>query len=263
MDLHQALFRFMYTFEYPSSKSKYFTKIHKPLCYTLKLIFVHFGCILQLISLFTSDSIREFSNVIYVGSIWVNIVVKDIVFIVKKRQIIEIWHQLDDNDFKARTNNEFRYVVDFLCVSTKALKLRYHMPFHFFCRCVEHASSAIFNINAFDISYVLPGLIYLITPFFIENLPLSLWTPFDQLANRPIYSTMYFVGCVIGAATFTVVICVNTIILLFLTFVNFNYHLLAERAHSLKCRKPRKNGAKDDTFSRMIELIKLHSKINR
>lgn len=111
--LHQTIFRYMNVLEF-RSESKLWAKFHGPLCYTLRALFVHSGCILQFLSLFTTQSIIELSTVLFVSPVWINISTKDIVFTVKKRKIIEIWQALGDDVYKAKTPDELKWVVQMM-----------------------------------------------------------------------------------------------------------------------------------------------------
>lgn len=97
----------MNVFEF-RSQSKVLLSIHGPILYTLRVIFLHLGCILQFSSVFTAGTVIEFSSILFVGIVWVNVAIKDIVFIVKKRELEELWLQLDDDDFRAETENELQ-----------------------------------------------------------------------------------------------------------------------------------------------------------
>lgn len=104
---HQRLFRFMNILDFETSSS-FWTKYHGPVLYIARGIFLHFASILQCISLFTCGSIIEFSTVLFVATIWVNISIKGICFVVKKREIVKLWQQLDDEEFKAKTIDDFQ-----------------------------------------------------------------------------------------------------------------------------------------------------------
>lgn len=106
-NVHQQMFRLLNIFVH-ETKSPFLATYHGPLVYTMKAIFLHFGCTLEIISLFTSESIIELSTVLFISSIWLNIAVKDIVFTAKKLEIIKLWQHLETDDFKAKQIDEFQ-----------------------------------------------------------------------------------------------------------------------------------------------------------
>lgn len=108
-DLHQSMFRFMNIFVY-QSESKVWTMFHDFFLFAIKVIFLYFGFVLQFFSLFTFKSVVELSTILFVGTVWFNISVKNTIFTVRKREIIDLWHQLNDDEFTAKTINEQRYV---------------------------------------------------------------------------------------------------------------------------------------------------------
>lgn len=109
--LHQSMFRYMNIFVY-QAESKVWTTIHDLFLFIIKAVFLYFGCVLQFFSLFTFKSVIELSTILFVGTVWFNISVKNTIFTVRKREIIKLWHQLDDDDFTAKNNNERRYVLN-------------------------------------------------------------------------------------------------------------------------------------------------------
>lgn len=106
---HQQKFRYMNIFVYHPD-SPFLKKYHGTILNTLRLIFVDFGCTLQFISLFTAGSVIELSTVLFLASNWVTVSLKDITFMRKKEDIYELWRQLDDDEFKVKTSDEFQYV---------------------------------------------------------------------------------------------------------------------------------------------------------
>lgn len=105
-NVHQRMFRILNIFDY-QSESPFWTKYHGPFICMLRAFFIYFGCTLQAVSVFKCSSIVELCTVLFVVSEWVNICVKDITFLVKKREIKDLWQQFDDNDFKAKTSGEY------------------------------------------------------------------------------------------------------------------------------------------------------------
>lgn len=110
--VHQRFFRFVNIFEH-QSKSPYWSKYHGPLLYVIRAIFLHFASVLQFISLFTCKSIIEVSNVLFVAPSWANITTKSLLFMVKKREILDLWQQLNDDDFKVKTSDDLQWVSIF------------------------------------------------------------------------------------------------------------------------------------------------------
>lgn len=110
--MYERLFRFMHVFEYQST-SKLWRIIHGPIFYLFIGAFPYGGGILLFLSLTTSESVIQVSQVLFIGAVWVNIWVKETIFILKKRKLVELWQQLGDDDFRAKTKNEFQLVLSF------------------------------------------------------------------------------------------------------------------------------------------------------
>lgn len=91
-------------------------------------------------------------------------------------------------------------------------------------------------------------------------LPLSLWTPFDQLAHFPVYVLMYTAENMIAFININLCICMNTYINLVFICLHFNYKLVGERVENV-------GGPhfeiKVDVYAQMIQVIELNLKTNR
>lgn len=107
--LFQRIFRLMNIFNH-ETESAFLSKYHGPIAYMLRWIFLHFASILQTISLFMCSSVVEVSTVLFIASSWLNMSFRDLLFMVKKRKVLELWHELDAEDFKVKTSAEFQLV---------------------------------------------------------------------------------------------------------------------------------------------------------
>lgn len=115
-------------------------------------------------------------------------------------------------------------------------------------------------INTLDMTYIVVLVFFAIAPFYIDRLPLSFWTPFDQYANIFIYMSMYVFQCICGVFTCGVCLCINIYVLFVLICLTFNYELLRERAG---CIGLRPGNTEIKTYAQMAGVVKLHLKINR
>lgn len=97
----------MHVFEY-RSKSKVWTAIHGAMVALWIGIFLYIGCILQLLSLTKAESVVEMSKILFIGAVWSNLLVKETVFMLKKRALVKLWQRLGDEDFRAKTKNELQ-----------------------------------------------------------------------------------------------------------------------------------------------------------
>lgn len=55
------------------------------------------------------QSVEQVTAIISLGSTYLNMVVKDFVFTLKRKNIEELWHRLEDDDFRVKTINELRW----------------------------------------------------------------------------------------------------------------------------------------------------------
>lgn len=69
---------------------------------------MYFGCTIQYMALLQYHAAKEISTILSVGTSYLNIVVKDVVFTLRRNDLQELWHRLGAADFKAKTINEFR-----------------------------------------------------------------------------------------------------------------------------------------------------------
>ena len=108
---------------------------------------------------------------------------------------------------------------------------------------------------------VLTSMVF--APICVNKLPLMLWTPFDQYESLSTYMAMYVLDTICATVIGLMVTCFNTYLLLVLVCLNFNYELLGERAARIGHQSSHKRGKQSETYGPMIELIKLHMKMNR
>lgn len=63
---------------------------------------------MQYLALLEYHVAEQISAILSVGTSYLNIVVKDLVFTFKQNNLEELWHRLEDDDFKAKTDDELR-----------------------------------------------------------------------------------------------------------------------------------------------------------
>lgn len=107
MQLHKRILTFLGLFEYHTD-SKLAKNIHRIFLFVARVFFLYLGCTLQFLALLEHQSIEEMSVIISVGSVYLNIAVKDFVFALKRNDIEKLWMRFEDDDFKANEPNEFK-----------------------------------------------------------------------------------------------------------------------------------------------------------
>lgn len=104
---HKQILTFLGLFEYHVD-SKLGKIIHSTCMITFRAVSLYLGCALQYLALLNHKSVLEVSTIISVGTVYLNIAVKDFVFALKRRDIEKLWQRFEDEDFNAREINELK-----------------------------------------------------------------------------------------------------------------------------------------------------------
>lgn len=80
---------------------------HRIFLMTLRVLFLYLGCTLQFLALLQYSATEEVSTIISVGTPYLNITVKNVVFALKRHDIEKLWKRFEDDEFKAKGINEF------------------------------------------------------------------------------------------------------------------------------------------------------------
>lgn len=238
--MHKRFLTIFGIFDY-NPESKLWKLIHRFCLVGSRYFLLYFGCCLQYLALLQYHSVEQITTIISVGTSYFNMVVKDAVFAWKRDRIAELWHRLDDVDFKAKGINERRHLEDARQSIRKA-----EIYVYIFMSMV-----VVFNI--------LPGLVHI--------LPALFYMPFDPYATASGYilAYSYITGCTLMAT----IICLSINIYMYVVLIclSFNYELLGERAQCVGCRhgidKNRPTQLKADVYEDLIALIRLQLKINQ
>lgn len=130
-------------------------------------------------------------------------------------------------------------------------------------RFVESAYKPIRILNAWGALTCVMITFVSIAPFCIKELPFMLWTPFDPFARFSTYITLYLLEVMCAIFSGAMATCANWFILLVLICSKYNFEVLGARVarigHQASSQKDMQNGA----YGEMIELVKLHMKMNR
>lgn len=105
--VHKRILRFLGFFEYHID-SKLGKAVHTTCMITSRAISLYLGCALQYLALLNYKSVLEVTTIISVGTVYLNIAVKDIVFALKRNDIAKLWQRFEDEDFKAKDINELK-----------------------------------------------------------------------------------------------------------------------------------------------------------
>lgn len=173
----------------------------------MRVIFLYLASVLQLSSVFTSKSVIELSTVLFIGTSWLNITMKDIHFTRKKREIMDSWQQLDDKDYKVKTHAEPQWVLinpyfndklsNFSTTQTKLV--RYAESAYKIIRFINTAGGSILGSYSF----------FSIAPYFLKQLPFMLWMPFDPYESFFKFMAVYLFEVIAGFVTYMMFISLN------------------------------------------------------
>lgn len=130
-------------------------------------------------------------------------------------------------------------------------------------RCVQNTYKTMRIVNIVGLFPYGSIIFFGIAPYCINRLPLLLWYPFDQFANFTIYMTLYVYELLCLSIGCSMFIFLNGYLVLAIIFLNYNYGLLSERASRIGHQPFNEKSQKIETYGKMIELIKLHTKMNR
>lgn len=134
---------------------------------------------------------------------------------------------------------------------------------HFVVRHVESAYKSIRVFNALGVSGVVASTFFGIAPYCVHQFPYMFWTPFDPFGSTTTYTTLYLVELFCDIVSGAMSTCLDWYLLLVLVCMNFNYKLLGERVGRIGHQPCKKKSEQIECYRQMIELIKLHLKINR
>lgn len=225
-------------------------------------MFLYVGCILNYLALLQYHSTEEISVILSVGTSYLNIVVRDLVFTLKRNSLQELWHRLEDDDFKVKGLNELRYYN-----SLPKNQIYYEFVTSHPHRLLTDVKGRIRKTKISMSLFALNLVVFILTPALAHILPLLLWYPFDPYATVSRFVSVFsyemlcsFVAVFIGAAT-------NMYVYVVLICLCFSYELLGERAQRVGLRSAthdnRSAALKATVYSDMVELIKLQMKINK
>lgn len=131
-------------------------------------------------------------------------------------------------------------------------------------RCVKSAYMSIRILNIYCANSTMSVMVFGIAPFCFHQLPYMLWTPFDQTGSFSTYTTMFLFEAMSILVAGAMSIYAAAYILLVLILSKYNYDLLGERAAHIGYQSSNNGqGQQNETYAEMVQLIKLHLKMNR
>lgn len=238
--VQKRIFTISNLFDFKPS-SKWMKILHNVVSFVLKALFLYTGVFFQYFALSLSTSVQQTIMILYVSFACMKDQCKGTVAIWMKRKIVQLWQQLDDDDFRVKNNNEFKYLE----TSCSYMKIVYIYE--------------LYGISNLVVFTMMPSLMK------GKQLPTLMWLPFDPHKTTLSYSLAYigeamcinFIGCNN--------LIINMYVMLVLICLNFYYGLLGERSKHIG-HKSNSNGSisksKADIYREMIDLIKCHHKIN-
>lgn len=90
------------------AKSTFLKNLHKVAILTLRIFFLYGGGLCQSFALLLSRSLEETIAIMALNFSYINAQVKGTVFLLKRREIRELWTKLNDRDFKTKRIDEWK-----------------------------------------------------------------------------------------------------------------------------------------------------------
>lgn len=82
--------------------------LHRTTAMICRCLFLYLGCALQFLALLQYSALAEVSTILSLAPVYLNLSVKDVVFQLKRQQLEKLWNTLDDSDFRASEDGEFK-----------------------------------------------------------------------------------------------------------------------------------------------------------
>lgn len=207
----------------------------------LKGLFLGFGVISQYFGLLVSNSPQDTIAILYSSIACLNGQWKGLVCVWKKREIVQLWQRLNDEELKAVGITEFKHL--------------------------QYAYTQIKIVNYYQIVGALHLAVFVMMPCLTggHHLPTIMWFPFD-----PYKSTTSFVLTYIGVGTCVTIVggtnlVTDMCVLMVFICLQFFYALLNERAKQVGHRSNANTSTPQttaDIYREMIDLINFHLKVN-
>lgn len=110
-------------------------------------------------------------------------------------------------------------------------------------------------------------MVFTITPMITNGLPFIFWYPFDPKLNSFRYYSIYLYEVLCALSCSATNLAVNMYMFVAFICLDFYYALLGERAQLIGYRTTDKSEvfkqSKCDIYTKMIEIINFHLKINK